>query len=45
MSITPLAPVRRVRTQAREAASLMAFSAATSVLVAVALLALTNLGR
>ena len=45
MSITPVAPVRRVRHQAREAAAVMAFSAATSVGLAAALLILTSLGR
>jgi hypothetical protein len=45
MSITPVAPVRRVRHQAREAAVLMAFSAATSVGLAATLLLLTSLGR
>ncbi|MFC4787324.1 hypothetical protein ACT8ZV_22800 [Nocardioides sp. MAHUQ-72] len=45
MSITPVAPVRRVRHQAREAAALMAFSAVTSVGLATALLLLTSLGR
>lgn len=40
------APVaRRVRHQAREAVAVMAFSAATSVGLAVGLLLLTNLGR
>jgi hypothetical protein len=49
MSITPVAPsrhgTRRVRHQAREAAAVMAFSAGTSVVLAVALLLLTSLGR
>lgn len=45
MSISPVAPVRRVRHQAREAATVMAFSAATSVGLAAALLILTSLGR
>jgi len=45
MSTTPLAPVRRVRHQAREAAAVMAFSAATSVGLAIALLLVTSLGR
>jgi hypothetical protein len=45
MSITPVAPVRRVRHQAREAVAVMAFSAATSVGVATAFLILTSLGR
>lgn len=46
MSSTPVAPaVRRVRHQAREAAALMAFSAATSVGVATCLLLLTTLAR
>jgi hypothetical protein len=47
MSITPAAPVavRRVRHQAREAAAVMAFSAATSVGVAAVLLLLTSLAR
>ncbi|WP_344156019.1 hypothetical protein [Nocardioides koreensis] len=45
MSIAPVAPVRRVRHQAREAAAVMAFSAATSVGLAIALLLVTSLGR
>ena len=45
MSISPVAPVRRVRHQAQEAAKVMAFSAATSVGLAAALLILTSLGR
>jgi hypothetical protein len=45
MSISPVAPVRRVRHQAREAAAVMAFSAATSIGLAAALLILTSLGR
>lgn len=45
MSITPVAPVRRVRHQAREAVAVMAFSAATSVGVATAFLLLASLGR
>jgi hypothetical protein len=46
MSITPTAPVaRRVRHQAREAAALMAFSAATSIGLATTLLLLTSLAR
>ena len=46
MSITPAAPdVRRVRHQAREAAAVMAFSAATSVGMAACLLLLTSLAR
>ena len=45
MSITPSAPVRRVRHQARDAAALMVFSAATSIGLATALLLLTKLGR
>jgi hypothetical protein len=45
MSISPVAPVRRVRHQAREAAAVMAFSAATSVGLAAALLILTSLSR
>ena len=50
MSIAPLpveeeAPVRRVRHQARDAAALMAFSAATSVVVAVGFLLLALLAR
>jgi hypothetical protein len=40
---TPPAP-RRVRQQAREAATLMAFSAFTSVALATALLVITRLG-
>jgi hypothetical protein len=39
------APVRRVRHQARDAATLMVFSAATSVGVAVAFLLLAVLAR
>jgi hypothetical protein len=38
-------PVRRVRQQARDAATVMAFSAATSVGVAIAFLALALLAR
>ncbi|MDP3890850.1 hypothetical protein [Nocardioides sp.] len=46
MSSTRAAPgTRRVRHQAREAATVMAFSAASSVGLAVALLLLTSLGR
>jgi hypothetical protein len=52
MSITPVAPgispgqpVRRVRHQAREAAALMAFSAATSLGIAATLLLLAHWGR
>jgi hypothetical protein len=45
MSISPVAPVRRVRHQAKEAAAVMAFSAATSIGLAAALLILTSLGR
>jgi hypothetical protein len=45
MSISPVAPVRRVRHQAKEAAAVMVFSAATSVGLAAALLILTSLGR
>ncbi|MFC6285599.1 hypothetical protein ACFP3Q_00735 [Nocardioides sp. GCM10027113] len=47
MSITtPSAPgVRRVRHQARDAVAVMAFSAATSVGLATALLLLTSLAR
>jgi hypothetical protein len=45
MSISPVAPVRRVRHQAKEAASVMAFSAATSIGLAAALLIITSLGR
>jgi hypothetical protein len=37
--------VRRVRHQAREALAVMAFSAATSVSLAVGLLLLSSLGR
>ncbi len=44
--MTQEAPVvRRVRHQAREAATLMAFSAATSLGMAGCLLLLTSLGR
>jgi hypothetical protein len=49
MSITPTASgvpaVRRVRHQARDAAAVMAFSAATSVGVATVLLLLATLAR
>ncbi len=48
MSITPVAeagPVRRVRHQAREAAALMAFSAATSIGIAAVFLLLAHWGR
>lgn len=45
MSITPVAPVRRVRHQAREAAAVMAFSAVVSLGLATALLLATSLGR
>jgi hypothetical protein len=46
MSNTVEAPVaRRVRHQAREAVALMAFSAATSVSLAVALLLISSLAR
>ena len=37
--------VRRVRHQAREAVAVMAFSAATSLGLAVGFLLITNLGR
>ncbi|MCW2795813.1 hypothetical protein [Nocardioides sp.] len=44
--ITEMAPgAVRVRHQAREAAALMAFSAATSVGVALSLLLVASLGR
>ena len=43
MTVPTAAPPRRVRTQAREAVTLMAFSAATSVGLASALLLLTHL--
>lgn len=39
------APPRRVRHQAREALAVMAFSAATSLALAAALLLATSLGR
>jgi hypothetical protein len=45
MSITRLAPVRRVRHQAQEAAAVMAFSAATSVGLAITFLLVASLGR
>ena len=47
MSITPVTDVARprVRHQAREAAALMAFSAATSVAIAGALVLLAHWGR
>jgi hypothetical protein len=48
MSITPLThsgPTRRVRHQAREAAALMVFSAATSVAIAGVLVLLAHWGR
>ena len=41
---TPVFPQRRVRHQARDAAVLMAFSAAVSVAFAVALLLIAALG-
>ena len=44
-SSSPRPVQRRVRHQAREAAAVMAFSAATSIGVAVAFLLLTQLGR
>jgi hypothetical protein len=44
MSSTP-APARRVRHQAREAVAVMAFSAATSLGVALTFLVATSLGR
>lgn len=42
---TPVAAVRRVRHQARDAVVLMGFSALTSVGAAVAVVLLTRLGR
>jgi hypothetical protein len=45
MSTTPVAPVRRVRHQAQEAAKVMAFSALTSVSLATAFVLLAHLGR
>ena len=42
---TPAAPPLRVRDQAREAAALIAFSAATASCLALALLVLAHLGR
>jgi hypothetical protein len=46
MSNTVEAPVaRRVRHQAREAVAVMAFSAATSMSLAVGFLLISNLGR
>jgi len=45
MSITPVAPVRRVRHQAREAVAVMAFSAVMSIGLASVLLVATSLGR
>jgi hypothetical protein len=48
LSITPLThagPARRVRQQAREAVALMAFSAATSMTLAGALVLLAHWGR
>ena len=49
MSITPVSEAHpqpiRVRQQAREAAALMAFSAATSVTIAGALVLLAHWGR
>jgi hypothetical protein len=45
MSSTPAAPVRRVRHQARDAAAVMAFSAATSMAVALTFLLVAILGR
>ncbi|SFA94490.1 hypothetical protein SAMN05192575_10255 [Nocardioides alpinus] len=41
---TPAAPPLRVRDQAREAATLIAFSAATASCLALGLLLLTHLG-
>ena len=45
MSVTPVAPVRRVRHQAREAVAVMAFSAVMSIGLASVLLVATSLGR
>lgn len=46
MSITPVAPNgRRVRHQAREAVTLMMFSALTSLAMATSLMLLASLGR
>jgi hypothetical protein len=45
MSIAPAAPPRRVRHQARDAATVMAFSAATSLCVAGVFLLLALLAR
>lgn len=45
MSTTPVAPVRRVRHQAQEAAAVMMFSAATSIGLAVTFLLVASLGR
>jgi hypothetical protein len=42
---TPAAPPLRVRDQAREAAALIAFSAATASCLAFALLVLAHLGH
>ena len=42
---TEAPPVRRVRDQAREAVAVMAFSAAASAGLAIALLLVTSLGR
>ncbi|MGA8245523.1 MAG: hypothetical protein WB797_01315 [Nocardioides sp.] len=43
--LTPAAPQRRVRHQARDAVALMAFSATTSTAFAAGLLLLAHLGR
>lgn len=43
--VAPSAGTRRVRHQAREAAAVMAFSAATSIGMATCLLLLTSLAR
>jgi hypothetical protein len=45
MSSTPANDVRRVRHQARDAASLMVFSAVVSVGAALTLVLLAHLGR
>jgi len=45
MSITPVAPVRRVRHQAREAVAVMAFSVVVASLQKKEQLVATSLGR
>ena len=45
MSSTPVAPVRRVRHQAQDAAAVMMFSAAASIGLALTFLLVASLGR